>query len=392
MSPFPSPSASPARRAVVARRDGVALLMALGAIIVIGGLVAGAFLVSTRDVRGGRSAVAQETAQLRAEDALQQARAIYADSAPTNLVSDGQTFQIPGIAGGGTVYMTRLTSDAFLLTARATSGSATAAGDSARRRASMVLVRNLPSMNFPSALTVNGAITVGGSSEISGNDTDPAGWGSCSGGLTNKPGLMVPPTVTPEYNGSNCDGGKCIEGSPTAVEKSTTAADPNTYFKYGNQTWDDLVSRATIKLTGGSTMKIEPTVKADGTCNVNDSYNWGDPSRPAGACATRFPIVYISGDASINQNRGQGILLVDGDLSVQGGFEFYGPVIVRGTLKTTGTGGHFNGGVMAYSVEMDASVVMGDALVQYSSCAIETALKMTSPPLAVRRRAWADLY
>lgn len=389
MAPFPMPSAAPSRRAATARRDGMALLLALGAIIVIGGLVAGAFFVSTRDVRSGRSSLAQETAQMSTEDALQRVRAIYADSAPSNLTTDGQTFTVATGVAGATVQVTRLMADAFLLTSSASSGSAVGAGESARRRASMVLVRNVPSMTFPSALTVNGNITVGGSSEISGDDTSPSGW-ACSGSETDKPGLMVPPSTTPTYTGAACRGGACIEGSPTNVVKSSTAADTNTYFKYGSTTWDDLVARATIKLSG-ATLKIAPSV-VGGVCNGSDVYNWGDPTRPAGACATRFPIVYVKGDATINGEKGQGILLVDGDLSVQGGFEFYGPVIVRGTLKTAGTGGHFNGGVMAYSVEMDANKVIGDALVQYSSCAIETALKMSSPPTAVRRRAWADLY
>src|SRR5207245_6912787 len=35
------------------------------------------------------------------------------------------------------------------------------------------------------------------------------------------------------------------------------------------------------------------------------------------------------------------------DISVQGGFEWFGPVIALGHVTTQGTGGHFNGGVMA---------------------------------------------
>ena len=42
-------------------------------------------------------------------------------------------------------------------------------------------------------------------------------------------------------------------------------------------------------------------------------------------------------------NQGQGVLVINGSLSVQGGFEFYGPVIVRKSLKTTGTGNFSNG-------------------------------------------------
>lgn len=385
---FPSTlQARSPRRHDARRRDGMALLMALGAIVVIGGLVAGAFFVSTRDVRSGRSTISQEQAQLGVEDALAQARQIYASAAPP-LVSDGATMAVPGIAGGGTVNVTRLNADAFMLTARATSGSATMAGDRARRRASLLLVRNVPQMNFPAALTVNGDITIGGSSEIKGTDANPSGW-SCPVAGPTKPGLILPEGKTPTYSGAACKDAGCITGDPK-VDPDPMASNPDTYFKYGTQTWDDLVARANIKLPAG-TYKAEPTI-AGGVCNTADQQNWGDPARPATVCANYFPIIHIRGNATINGVRGQGVLLVEGDLSVQGGFEFYGPVIAKGILKTAGTGGHFNGGVMAANVELDASKVIGNALVQFSSCAIATALRMSSPPMPVSRRAWADLY
>src|SRR3989454_12548566 len=63
-----------------------------------------------------------------------------------------------------------------------------------------------------------------------------------------------------------------------------------------------------------------------------------DGENPAGKCASYFPIVHILGSASINGVQGQGILLVDGSLDVQGGFQWFGITIVRGTLKTAGGG------------------------------------------------------
>ena len=67
-------------------------------------------------------------------------------------------------------------------------------------------------------------------------------------------------------------------------------------------------------------------------------------------------------------------------------------MIVKGRLKTTGTGGHFNGGVMAANVELDQNQVLGDALISYSSCALETAMRGAAPFVPVQRRAWADLF
>jgi hypothetical protein len=91
---------------------------------------------------------------------------------------------------------------------------------------------------------------------------------------------------------------------------------------------------------------------------------------------------------TINGDIGQGILLVEGDLNVQGGFTFYGITVVRGNLKTTGTGGHFNGAVMAANVELDDITVLGDALIQFSSCAVSRALQGASPGRPFRSRGW----
>ena len=108
-----------------------------------------------------------------------------------------------------------------------------------------------------------------------------------------------------------------------------------------------------------------------------------------------IPVIYSPGDLKIAaSDPGQGILLVEGNLEVSGGHEFYGPVIVRGTLTTTGTGGHFVGGVIAANVSLDASTVLGDALVQYSACTVTRAvLNNTSLTRArpLENRGWVDL-
>jgi hypothetical protein len=125
--------------------------------------------------------------------------------------------------------------------------------------------------------------------------------------------------------------------------------------------------------------------------------NWGDPYRntPAGACETYFPIVYISDSTAttnISGGYGQGVLLVDGDLVVNGGFEWYGPVIVKGHLSTQGTGGHFNGAVMAADVDLEKNDLLGNALVTYSSCAVADAMIGAAIPKKLTQRSWAEMY
>jgi hypothetical protein len=80
-------------------------------------------------------------------------------------------------------------------------------------------------------------------------------------------------------------------------------------------------------------------------------------------------------------------------LSVQGGFQFFGPVLVNGYLKTTGTGGHFNGGVFAAdTVSLSQNTVLGNAVINFSSCALTRALNASASGSALKERSWVNLY
>ena len=102
--------------------------------------------------------------------------------------------------------------------------------------------------------------------------------------------------------------------------------------------------------------------------------------------------MYVSGDVTINTGIGQGILLVEGDLNAQGNVEFFGIVIVRGRLKTAGSGNHFNGAVMAANVDLDQNMVLGNAEVQYSSCAVQRAQQSAGVGAPLRARGWVQLF
>jgi len=68
--------------------------------------------------------------------------------------------------------------------------------------------------------------------------------------------------------------------------------------------------------------------------------NWGSPTSPTGPCGGYYPIIHITGTGSvINGQEGQGVLLVDGSLDVQGGFQFFGVTIVKGSIRPPAVAG-----------------------------------------------------
>jgi len=181
-----------------------------------------------------------------------------------------------------------------------------------------------------------------------------------------------------------------LAGDPK-VRVDSTMTD-STFFKYGTLNWNDLTAMAGITLPGGN-YSPAPSGTAT-TCNQGILTNWGDPYHPAtvAGCSNYYPIIHITGNFKGTQGYGQGVLMVDGDLQVTGNFEFYGPVIVRGSFSTAGNGNHFYGGVMAADVDLSQNSVLGNAVITYSSCVVANALRASSPGRLMRERSWAEVF
>ena len=386
------------RRLRLSARKGLALPMAIGSIVLIGMILAGVFFSATQENRVGRNTITQERAFRAAEYGLNNAYASWNNSVMSKLatgaiatIGDKQTSR--GFAD--TVQVTHLNTNTYLLVSTGYAGSGST---QALHRTSNVIRLNFPAINVLAALTLRGGLKLGGSSFIEGTDTPPPGWTDCGPTGPQQPGIAATSGDSSTISLSGCKSFKCVDGNPD-VKVTPVAGDSNTYFNYGNGvTWQTLTAAATISLTPGQVSKApSPSTTGGGGCNTGDNMNWGDPTRntPAGACESYFPIVYVSdktGNTHLTGGGGQGMLLVDGDMQVDGGFEWYGPVIIRGHLTTAGQGGHFNGAVMAADVDLELNSVLGNALITYSSCAIADAMIGAAIPKKLTQRSWAEMY
>jgi hypothetical protein len=371
---------------------------------VVGVLVTGGFFVARQEARIG---TAEEHAQLAfymAErglaDAVDSLSAQTLTSLPiwdTLSVSDTLDSGIVDVMVTRTAERMYFLDGTSRITGRGQLGGAT-------RRLGMVARLFTALIDPPAALATTGNLRVGGSSIINGNDSTPTGWGAyCNpSNYVDKPGIIIDETDSIAYSGSAYE----IDGEPEIQEDTTLT--PDSLLTFGELEWEDLVAMADIDLSvylTSSAPTISPAADSvqlpDGSwvCDISDYTVWGDPVNPGGACGNYFPIIYVdslhSNPLKLQGNDyGQGILLVGHDLRVSGGFTFYGPVIVKGTFDTYGTGGHVRGGVIAANANFDQSEVLGDAVVQFSSCGVERALLGNSnltrmKPIA--ERSWVDL-
>jgi hypothetical protein len=298
-----------------------------------------------------------------------------------------ETGTVTGTApqGAGTYAgsIQRLSQELFFLDVTGTS----AGGGSRQRLGTFVKLRPL-TVDIEASLTIRGAVRRRGNGQISGMDQPPAGWGGCQS-PNNKAGIR---TTDP---GLIDDGGcpSCIDGSPR-IDADPSLGD-DTFFNFGDLDWNALTAIATKTGFTLSNPPVGPSFNGDGSCNTGDPNNWGDPLSAVSTCADYFPIIYAPGDLKLNVGYGQGVLLVDGDLDVQGRFEFYGVVIVRGSMTTAGGGAgsiHFRGAVMAASVDLEDNQIGGNAQIQYSSCAVQKAQTAGGIGSQLRSRGWLQLF
>jgi hypothetical protein len=113
-----------------------------------------------------------------------------------------------------------------------------------------------------------------------------------------------------------------------------------------------------------------------GACATEEPWGWGDPDRPWRPCGTHLPLRVAPSDLAVVGGVGQGILLVDGDLTLAASARFYGLVLVTGTLRLEGGAALSGLGVARGGVEVDTS-----ARVWASPCWAVRALTASRPAL-----------
>ena len=91
--------------------------------------------------------------------------------------------------------------------------------------------------------------------------------------------------------------------------------------------------------------------------------------------------------------RGQGLLLIAGDLEIAGGFEFSGLIIAKGGIKISGTGNKITGALLAQDVNLDdQNSISGNTTLQFSSCALNKAIQGSAFAKPLTYRSWVQLH
>jgi hypothetical protein len=238
---------------------------------------------------------------------------------------------------------------------------------------------------IPAALHVAASLILDGSASVDGSTAQepPASWpiDRCRSWLTQPDSVAA--IAHADVASLLIDSNARVAGVPPLQEWSASA-DSVALANLGGIGLSRLVSWADRQQSG----TVDLTPSAAGAVCTMESDNWGAPLDDLHPCATFFPLVHSATDLIIASGAGQGTLIVDGNLTLQGGAAFYGLVIVGGTL-TLNPGARIDGAVIA------RAAVMHGASIRRSNCVLVQALTAASAynRLVPRRgRRWIPAF
>jgi hypothetical protein len=366
----------------------------MGALVIIGILVTAGFFMARQELRIG---VASNHANMAVNIAQMGANEVMANwnGYQLGLITPWDSSVITGTVTGGNWRVSVVNANSYVYritaTGQVTEGGALWAG--ATRTVGIVARMLFADIDPPGALTTRGNVDVKGTAGIDGTNQTPTGWGPY---CTTVPTNDMAGVVTDAGGTVTTSGSGTVDGTPPSV--SDPAIVDETFTDFGNLTWTELTTLAQIEgkdvTSLGNINNTAPVLTGGGLCDESVLTNWGDIT-PTNPCGAYFPLIYHGGSPSIQSSGfGQGILLVEGDLHIQGGYTFHGIIITQGAFSTGAGGATIMGAVLAGNDLTLDQTTTGGAQIIYSRCAVTRAV-LNNANLSRARplstRSWVDL-
>jgi hypothetical protein len=364
-------------------RRGFALASAVCMLAAVGGIAAASFFATREAQRSASRLARQEEAASLADERLLAVVGAW-DRAHFDSLAVGATDSVSGPAGDPQLtdaYVTRITTDVYSVAAVGRVAAGTSAEASRGHNLLVRLIR--PTTVTRAALVSRGDVLVVPDATLSGSDRAPPGWAGCPPADS----AQVPAVLVPEGRGV-----RDLAGQPLAGARvDSIAADSATYRSFGPARVAFLAERSNVALRAGAIVSPRPS-PGDNCGSVDDIVSWGEPWRSTGSprCEGYAPVIHASGDIVVTAGRGQGLLVVDGRLRIEGPFVFYGVIVAGGGVETTGTSVSIYGMVLSGSgngVRWGAS-----GRVQRSTCAVAYALAAAARPSMIGSWGWSELF
>ena len=363
---------------------GIAIVVVMIVMVIVAGLTTAALFLAIGEERTGRGYIRHQHAFAAAEAGVFYPVTNW-NQTVYNAMPVDDSIDFAGRLADGTGsfngILRRLNRTLYFVTAEGTE-----AGSRTQHMLGLIVRLHPLPLTPRAALVTRGPLSIGPSSIVDGYDQPPSGW-DCQAARPPLSAISTQPSDSTAY-GLVCVNPPCIRGDPPILLDSSMTLPDLTMFN--GLRFDDLRNLAAVLISRGV---IHPGPRVEGeTCVTAAADNWGDPYVTEGTCGDYMPLVYSTGDLEVTGGRGQGTLVVDGDLTIGGGFHFAGLVVVRGVFVSRGTGNQLEGAIVVANAGLKRSSFEGATTVRYSSCAVRRARIGAGAPRALRQRSWFQAY
>jgi hypothetical protein len=246
---------------------------------------------------------------------------------------------VPGSPASASFMVTRVGAEVYWVVAEAVAGEA-------RRRESLVLRLVLPRVDSLPSILAGGAVTL--SPEVTLTRDTVAGCAPRAADL-----LLGPEASLSAANG---------ELPPLTIERSAVAGDTGALGTIAGIDIGALAAAADLTLPAGS-----------------------EVAAPSG-------VVHAEGNLVLTSGIAEGILIVDGQLTIAGPITYSGLIVARGGLVTSAPGAQLTGSIRTGPAIGALTELTHQLTIRGSACTLQAIVSAGVTPRPVNGRRWAEIF
>jgi hypothetical protein len=373
-------------------RSGVVLPIVLMALLIVEILAAGTLALAHMQHSLVRERINALRAQVAAHSGAAELSGHWTDSLYQTVPPGTRSIRFSHALDAHARFTTtleRLTPTLFLVHGNGFAGPV--AADEAHASAGyLVAVPDISALaaQFGAAFTSIGGVQLSGNAVVSSDQATlaPFGWtvSECASWLQLP--MAMPALLVADASTVSATSTATLTGQPAVLEQSSL---PQMRVDQLGQL-DFAALRVLADRVESGSLQLD-ALAVTGTCLVGAPANWGAPLDQSHPCANYFPLIFAPTDLTIASGAGQGVLIVDGDLTLAAGAQFFGVVLVKGRIVAN-AGALIEGAAQAGSAS--PSLLLG-ATVLRNNCAISRSLSLTpalNRAVPRRPRSWVPLY
>jgi hypothetical protein len=125
-----------------------------------------------------------------------------------------------------------------------------------------------------------------------------------------------------------------------------------------------------------------------------DSASFFLTPRQLAALGETGSVVHVMGDTAIDGGSFDGLLIVEGSLTITGTFVANGLIVARGPVEVASGSFSLTGAVMSYAAKVSGkpAIKFLGVTIRYSPCTVHRMLRRAVVPRSVSQRSWAELF